>query len=207
MEGDEYLTYDATDCDKDTLRNELLKLDNDISSTSNITPSVAETGLQEIYDAISKKYGLDIGYKDFRSFIKTVADEDKLNMAMNEALGSKVVTAIAQRTQLKLIISMSYLIDRSLDLIEKEAKNSALITPELVGMIDRTIQWFQTLSDIKNSMHISDPDRTMSNLVEKAGIKSNTSNSSSDSVSIEVIRQLANSIKSSESNVNNGGTN
>jgi len=196
MDGDEYLTYDASECDISELRAEVSRLDTEISSQlTDVTPSVSETSLQSIYSAISAKYNLDIGYKDFRDFIRTVADESKLNVAMNEALGAKVVAAITQRTQLKLIISMSYLIDRSLDLIEKESRNTQILSPELVGMIDRTISWFQTLDQIKSNIDISDPDRMMEKLIEKEqGVATKTNERNTD---ISIIKQIAEQIKNS----------
>lgn len=196
---DEY-DYEAYDADVDDLRHEIKLLDTQVSSqlsdSRNVTPTLAEQGLREIYNAISSKYGVDLEYKEFRDFISSVADETKLTTAMNEALGSKVITSLTQRTQMKLMITMSYLVDKSLQLIEKETNTVNALTPELIGMIDKTVQWYQTLQQIKNEVHLGDPDKTMEILVESSSDSTNkTTKAGTD---LALIKQIAEDIKNSK---------
>ena len=155
---------------EDDLRTELTRLNNEVRSdlatlqTSNISES--EKALTAIYSAVSDKYGINTSYQDFKSYLSGIADATKFDKAINDALGAKVTDAIATRAQMRLMASMGYVIDRMGTLIEQEAATSPVVTPEMVGMVQKSQEWVKMLQEIKANNPIKDPDKAIERALE-----------------------------------------
>jgi len=180
----------------DDLRHDVVALDNSLDrqlALHDVTPSASEVAVQDIYDKISKKYGVQVGYASFKDFIHDVANNSVVQKEMLDAINAKVTTSIVQRTQLRIALSLSKLIDRMLTLVEKESDETEILTPEIVGSIDRALMYYQQLADIRDGITIQDPDRALERLSEKAnGNKLEVKKDSSASVELvnNILSQL-----------------
>ena len=191
--------YDVKETSIDDLRYDVVALDNSIDrqlALHNVTPSESEVAVQEIYEKISKKYNVKVGYTDFKDFIHDVANNSNTQKEMLDAINAKVTTSIVQRTQLRIALSLSKLIDRMLTLVERESDETDILTPEIVGSIDRALMYFQQLSDIRNNIVIQDPDRTLQRISEKENgnqIELNKDNSANVELVNNILKQLQSS--------------
>ncbi len=159
MNDDEFYEEDSLD----SLRTEVNQVSTAVSRgyLNHTDGSIADTGIRVIYEEIAKRHNLTISYKDFDSFIKDIGKESKFDSRLNEAIGSKVVGSIAKRVQLKLMYSMSSLVDTALSLIEKESRTTSELSPELIGMIDKAFLWYQSLQSIQDEIKITDSDKAI----------------------------------------------
>lgn len=206
---DREFSYSVTDNDVSMLRNEVLRLDDEVTQgLKDVSPSEAETGMSVIYNEIAKKYNLDVSYKDFRSFIHDIATEGKLESSVNEALNAKVFKGLARRTQMKLIISMSYLIDRAADLMELQSKADNIVTPELIVTIDKMVVWYQQLQNMIDNQKLQDPDKAIDRAItqdkrdnpEKYSDSEQFNSESNVNKDIGLIKNLVNSLRNESNN-------
>lgn len=205
-------SYEVIDDDRaiDTLRAEVLALDASVTSgMTNITPTDAETGITDIFNQFAKKYNVDVEYKEFRTFLHDIASQSKFDNAITEAIGTKVLFSVARRTQMKLLISMSYLIDRTMDLMELQAKSDNIVTPELLVTIEKGMVWYQQIQQMMDSQKIQDPEKAIDKAV-KQDMKENpdkysiddtsTKAKSEDSTDVNLIKNLVKSLRDESNN-------
>lgn len=185
-----YSDYMISDGDLESLQNEVIRIDDKIRNELNLSrdfrgnklssindgdtddTSIASDAMATLYTAISEKYNINASYKDFKSFIHGIVTESKMEGTINNALSSKVVSSLAKRTQLRLIISMAYLIERATNLIEEQSKIATVVTPELVTMIDRMGEWFAKMQEMIDTQSILDPDKTINRAIYNESRKS-----------------------------------
>lgn len=166
-------SYDVVDETVDDLKKDIITLDSSINNsltTRYAKPSTSELALRDMYKEYGDKLGMRIGYTDFKDYISHVAENNKIQRDIIEAINAKIAIDISQRAITKLILSFNTLIDRSTAMILRQTEgDNAEFTPEIVGMADKCMQWAQQLIDLKEqtSSKMSDPDKTIDKIVSR----------------------------------------
>ena len=164
-----YETQDAEfSMPEDELQTEFMRLTSaskkELTSYKNAHPptsSEADDALDTLYKAISEKYGVNTQHKDFKSYINSIAEETKLDKAVNDAISAKVIDSLVTRTKTKIMASTAFVLDRIQTLVEQEAASTGVITPELVGVAQKNLEWIDALNKIGAGLTIKDPDKTI----------------------------------------------
>jgi hypothetical protein len=150
-----------------TLREEMAKIDEIMlaGSKNPSNPSV-ERALNDIYDKIKEKYGLKTGASNFRDFIRGVVDETRVEHTVNLAIESKIVMSLATRMKTEMMIAMTELLERAIELIKQQAFTTECLTPELVGMIDKLGTWMLKIDELRDKVKIADPSKAIDRAID-----------------------------------------
>lgn len=162
-------TYEAEDAEftmpEDDLRNEFMKLSTtshkDLAAINQETAAGTNDALDTLYKAISEKYGVNTQHKDFKTYMNTIAEETKLDKAINDAISAKVIDSLVTRTKTRIMASTAHVLERIQDLIEEEAATTGVITPELIGVAQKNLEWISALGKIRSEVTIQDPDKAI----------------------------------------------
>ena len=162
-------TYEAEDAEftmpEEDLRKEFMKLSTtshkDLAQLSQTPASGSNTALDTLYKAISEKYGVNAQHKDLQSYMSSIAEETKLDKAINDAISAKVIDSLVTRAKTRMIVSTTHVLERIQDLIEEEAATTGVITPELIGVAQKNLEWISALGKIRSEVTIQDPDKAI----------------------------------------------
>lgn len=196
-------SYNVVDETIDDLKKDIITLDDSVNQGLSVKfgkPNTSELAIRDIYKEYGDKLGIKIGYTDFKEYISNISENNKIQRDIIEAINAKIAVDITQRAIAKLILTFSTLIDRSCTMILKMSEGeNAELTPELIGMADKCMQWINQMNDIKNESagKYSDPDKTILRITEKVrsqyDAKKSEDNSSNDQ---ELINSLIESLRS-----------
>jgi hypothetical protein len=164
-EDPELLTIDAIDIPVDSLAPSLNNYENALSTVMSV-PSKTDIVLSNVYDALNQKYNLNITNKEFTDFISTVIDKSKFETSIENIVGSKVITNVCDRVVLKSIITAGALIEKSLEVIEKQSATINTTSAELIIMISKIFEWVEQLDALRDKYETEDPDKSLSRVIE-----------------------------------------
>lgn len=196
----EDFSYNVVNESLDDLKQDIIVLDESVKnglSTKWEKPSTSELAVRDLYVNYSEKLGMKIGYTNFREYIEHVAENNKVQRDIIEAVNAKIASDISQRQEAKLLITLNTLIDRSTTMILRMTEGeNAEFTPELVGMVDKCMQWMQQLNEIRDEAlsKVSDPDRTIDKIKEKYYAKQNAVSSKTDGNSKAIEQTMINDL-------------
>lgn len=172
-EEDDGFSYDVVDESLDDLKHDLVVLDDSIQNsltTRYNKPNSSELALRKLYEEYSTKLGIKVGYDDFKDYVSHITENNKLQRELIDAINAKIAMDVTQRTTASLLQTFQTLVNRAQTMILKEsAQPDQTLSPELVGMIDKCMQWNQQLQEISEETRskVADPDKTIERTVEK----------------------------------------
>jgi hypothetical protein len=193
-EDPEVLTIDYSEIPIDSLVPAISEYDNAISTVLNV-PSKSDLVLSNVYEAINQKYNLNITNKEFTDFVSTIADKSKFESSVESILGSKVISNVCSRVTLKSIVTAGALIEKSLELIEKQSANTTSTSAELIVMITKIFEWIEQLNVLKDKYESDDPDRNLERTIESMGGIINSESSTGSSTSSDANKVIKDILK------------
>lgn len=195
-------SYDVAEETIDDLRQDVIVLDESVKNgliTQGSKPSTSELAIRNMYEEFGDKLGMKVGYTDFREYISHIAENNKVQRDIIEAVNAKLAMDISQRAIAKLLVTFNTLIDRSTAMILRMTEGvNAEFTPELVGMADKCMTWLQQLLLLKNEAmeRMPDPDRTIDKTVLKQKGLENKDKEKHTEKDAAIINDLLTSIRS-----------
>lgn len=168
-------SYTMQDEPLDDLKKDLITLDqsvsNDLLVKYNGKASTSELAIRDIYKRFSESLGIKIGYTNFKDCVEHIAENNKVQRDILEAVNAKIAIDITQRAYAKLFITFNTLIDRATTMILKATERCEVedFSPELIGMCDRCVQWMNQIDELRDkaTSKISDPDKSIAKIIEK----------------------------------------
>jgi hypothetical protein len=156
----EQLTINPVELDSNTF---VATIDNYSKQITDYTqrPSNSDKTLITVYEEMNKKYNLNIDYTNFKDFLTSIADKDKLTSAFEDILGSKVISEVSKRVKLKAIVTVGNLIEKALDLMDRQVETAYEPSFDLVVYIDKVMQWVDQLATFEENNKLGDPDRML----------------------------------------------
>lgn len=158
-----------------------------------------EAQVRDIFDQMSKKYHVDIGYDNFRDMLKDISNYSKQKKEMMDAIIAKVTTSLTQRTNLKITIALSKLIERLITTVELSVDSEEQLNLDLVvNTIDRCMMWWNQLNEMVNQLKISDPDKKLTLMSNEINNNNNANQNQNTGKNISLINSILQQLNSEE---------
>jgi hypothetical protein len=161
----ELLTITPSEIPIDSLAPALAEYETAISTVMSV-PSKSDLVLTNVYEALNEKYNLNITNKEFTDFVSTITDKTKFESSIEKVIGGKIISQVCNRVTLKSIVSAGALIEKSLDIIEKQSTTINSTSAELIIMITKIFEWIEKLDDLKDKYESEGPDKTLERVLE-----------------------------------------
>lgn len=168
-------SYEIQDADIQDLRSaikrDIVTLEDSVNrdlASVNIPPSQSELQVRDVFKQIADKYHVEVGYDTFKDLIHDISNYSNEKKEMMDAILVQVTTSLVQRANLKLVISLTKLIDKMVSAVEMEADSQTELNLDVVvNTIDRCMMWYQQLVDMRNQFTIKDPIKTLERNADK----------------------------------------
>jgi hypothetical protein len=169
IDADFEIADEFNELDISSAKNQLSILNNMKSANDfDVNNTEIEKELRKSFTELVDKHKIgDIEYKDFKDIIKGLADYTKKESEFNKLFTSKLVGAMTDAATTKCIMSLGFLIDKSLSKIIKmteEATDDYQDLNLLISSMREIFSWLKQLETLKKSYYLAGADKGLESL-------------------------------------------
>lgn len=149
----------------DSAANQLITLttDSQLSESREHLAIKSSEVLSQVFGEIGKKFGIDVSYQDFRSYLN---DPETLMSETTsfDLAASRVAMNVIARTKLKGIISQSIMVNRCFDLLERTMLTLDEFGEVAIEMVSRGFEWLEALARLEEQYKRAGVDESLKEL-------------------------------------------